>query len=140
MRPEEFIIADTPNDCSTRQIILSREPLVAGVPLGSLDGGTTPVEQFFVRNHFQIPSLDTANWRLEIDGEVENLLSLGYDDLKRLPSKELPVLLECAGNSRASVQPPIEGLMWDHSGVNSARWNFRGFANNSIHAVPVIVQ
>lgn len=115
-------MANKPNDSSTQRILLNREPLVAGVPLKSLDGGATPVEQFFVRNHFQIPVVDGAAWNLTVDGEVENGLSLSYADLKQMPSKELPVLLECAGNSRASVQPPIEGLLWDHSGVSSALW------------------
>ena len=32
------------------------------------------------------------------------------------------MVLECAGNSRASIQPPIEGLLWDNGGVSTARW------------------
>lgn len=115
-------MAQQSNNSSAEQVILNREPLVAGVPLKSLDGGATPVEQFFVRNHFQMPTMDGAGWNLTVDGEVENALSLSYDDLTQMPSKELLVLLECAGNSRASVQPPIEGLLWDHSGVSSALW------------------
>lgn len=115
-------MAEKPSSSSTEQIILNRAPLVAGVPLKSMAGGATPVKQFFVRNHFQMPTMDGKAWNLIVDGEVENLLSLSYDNLKQLPDKELQVLLECAGNSRASVQPPIEGLLWDHSGVSSAMW------------------
>jgi DMSO/TMAO reductase YedYZ molybdopterin-dependent catalytic subunit len=119
---KEIVMADQPSFSFTERIVLNREPLVSGVPLKSLDGGPTPVEQFFVRNHFPMPTMDESVWNLTIDGEVEHTLSLSYEDLKQLPSRELQVLLECAGNSRASVQPPIEGLLWDHSGVSSARW------------------
>lgn len=55
-------MADKPNGSSTQRIVLSREPLMAGVPLRSLDGATTAVEQFFVRNHFQIPIMDGKPW------------------------------------------------------------------------------
>lgn len=115
-------MSDQRNNSSAERIVLNREPLVAGVPLGSMDVGATPVEQFFVRNHFQMPVIDGAEWKLAIDGEIKNSLSLSYEDLMQMPSEELQVLLECAGNSRASVQPPIEGLLWDHSGVSSALW------------------
>jgi DMSO/TMAO reductase YedYZ molybdopterin-dependent catalytic subunit len=47
---------------------------------------------------------------------------LKYDDLKQLPSKEVVSLLECAGNSRAVMQPPAEGVPWDHGAVGTARW------------------
>ena len=109
-------------DASVEQIVLNREPLVAGVPHSSLHGGNTPAKQFFVRNHFPTPSLNGPDWRLPIDGEVESPFELSYEELKALPSKESTILLECAGNSRASIQPPIEGLLWDHSGVSSAQW------------------
>ena len=82
----------------------------------------TPASGFFVRNHFPIPSVDIASWRLSVTGELERPVRLKLDDLRCLPSKEIGALLECAGNSRAAVQPPIEGLLWDHGGVGSARW------------------
>ena len=30
--------------------------------------------------------------------------------------------LECAGNSRSSVIPPCEGMLWGHGGVGFATW------------------
>ncbi len=47
---------------------------------------------------------------------------LRYDDLARLPSKELVALLECAGNGRATMRPPAEGVPWDYGAVGTARW------------------
>lgn len=103
--------------------IMSQEPLVAGTSLGSMGDLVTPANSFFVRNHFPIPQLDSSVWRLSVSGEVERPYSLGLDGLKQLPGKELLVLMECAGNSRSSVQPPIQGLMWDNGAVSTARWS-----------------
>ena len=102
--------------------VLSAEPLCAQAPLTAFDTWVTPTSRFFIRNHFAIPDLDVAVWRVNIEGQVERPLSLGYEDLKRLPSKELVCLLECAGNSRTTAIPPVEGLLWEHGGVGTARW------------------
>ena len=39
-----------------------------------------------------------------------------------ITSKEVRVLLECASNSLTAIQPPIEGLLWNHRGVGTTRW------------------
>jgi DMSO/TMAO reductase YedYZ molybdopterin-dependent catalytic subunit len=57
-----------------------------------------------------------------VGGAVNRELSLTYADLKQFPSSEIHSLLECAGNSRSSVQPQIEGLLWDHGAVGNANW------------------
>ncbi len=106
----------------TELTVLSRTPLVAGIPLPSLDGGITPTGRHFIRNHFSIPQLDISSWSLVVGGEVEKPLRLSSNELRQLPRKDLVALLECAGNSRASVQPPVEGLLWDHGGVGTATW------------------
>ena len=107
---------------SNQLTVLSEEPLVAGAALTSLSSVITPTNCFFVRNHFPIPKSDISSWNLTVTGEVKRPLHLRYDDLRRLPSKEIVALQECAGNSRATVQPPIEGLLWDHGAVGTARW------------------
>lgn len=101
---------------------MSREPLVAGTSLGSMEDLVTPADTFFVRNHFPIPQLEASNWSLSVGGEVERPGSLDLDALKQMPRKELLVLMECADNSRASIQPPIEGILWDNGGVSNAQW------------------
>jgi DMSO/TMAO reductase YedYZ molybdopterin-dependent catalytic subunit len=87
-----------------------------------MDGALTPTNQFFVRNHFPIPAIDASHWKLSVSGEVDHPISFTYRELKSLPAGNLTCLLECAGNSRAAVQPPVEGLLWDHGGVSNARW------------------
>lgn len=116
-------MAEDVTGISDKLTVLSQQPLVAGAAFSSMDGGVVPAGEFFVRNHFPIPSPDISTWDFSVTGEVERTLHFNYGDLKRLPGKEIAVLLECAGNSRAAVQPPIEGLLWDHGGVSSARWS-----------------
>jgi len=41
--------------------------------------------------------VDTHAWRLVVDGNVENKLSLSYQELLELPTFEKPVLLICPG-------------------------------------------
>ena len=102
--------------------VLSREPLVAGAPMSGLDSQVVPTNLFFIRNHFPVPAMDADLWSVKVTGQVRNEFSLTYAELKGMPRTELEALMECAGNSRAAIQPPIEGLLWDHSGVSSARW------------------
>ena len=102
--------------------VLSQEPLVAGTPMSLLDGHVVPTNLFFIRNHFPVPAMDADQWSLKVTGKVRDEFSLTYADLKEMGRTELEALLECAGNSRAAIQPPIEGLLWDHSGVSSANW------------------
>ncbi len=115
-------MSETPPGCTSKLKYLSQEPLVGGMPLSEMDGGVTPTNQFFIRNHFPIPTIDASQWRLAVSGQVNHSLKLTYLDLQSIPAKDLGCTLECAGNSRAAVQPPVEGLLWDHGGVSNARW------------------
>ena len=107
---------------STLQIV-SADPLCEECTLPSLDTLITPVERFYVRSHFaQTPELSGPAWRLTIDGEVRTPLRLSLADLEALPSKEQITTLECAGNSRSYVTPPVEGLAFRHGAVSTAQW------------------
>ena len=81
-----------------------------------------PNAHFYVRNHFQIPALDPATWRLTLGGLVERPLSLSLRDLTNMPSQTLVVTLECAGNARALLDPPVEGEKWGFGAVSTAEW------------------
>ena len=113
-----------PDSLEQSQLVpISEEPLCRESSLASLDSWITPAEPFYIRNHFlEIPDLNTSNWQLVVDGEVHNPLSLSFDDIRALPSRELVMTLECAGNSRAYVTPPAEGLVFRHGAVSTARW------------------
>lgn len=103
-------------------IIREREPLNLEMPFGSLDGFITPVEQFFVRSHFELPDIDVTTSRLKIEGEVETPLELTYGELRKMKTHTLPVTLECAGNGRAFLAPQVKGAQWERGAVGNAEW------------------
>ncbi len=91
-------------------------------PFGALNRLITPNELFYIRNHFNQPHLDKANWRLKVIGAVERPLELTYDQLLDLPSVTKTVTLECAGNGRAFLTPKAKGVQWELGAVSTAEW------------------
>jgi len=102
--------------------VLSEDPLCAGVFLSDLDAPVSPTGNHFIRSHFAAPQINFSDWSLLVTGDVENPLDLRYDDLLKMPSHEILSVMECAGNSRSTMQPPAEGVQWDNGGVGVSRW------------------
>jgi DMSO/TMAO reductase YedYZ molybdopterin-dependent catalytic subunit len=68
--------------------------------LDGLSREITPTADFYdVSKNTDDPEVDVKRWKLEIGGQVENALSLTYDDIKQLPSVEQYATLECISNS-----------------------------------------
>jgi DMSO/TMAO reductase YedYZ molybdopterin-dependent catalytic subunit len=100
----------------------AESPILLETPLAALDQPTTPTELFYVRNHFPQPALQAATWRLAVVGAVERELNLTLEDLRRMTSRSVPMTLECAGNSRASLTPAQRGVQWTNGAVSTAEW------------------
>jgi DMSO/TMAO reductase YedYZ molybdopterin-dependent catalytic subunit len=109
-------------DAETRLVLLSQQPYNAETRLDQIVGVLTPTAAFYKRNHFPIPQLDAATWRLEVGGRVAHTRILTLAELRALPSRTLTVTLECAGNGRAAMQPPVEGEPWSYGAVSTAEW------------------
>ena len=104
-------------------VLRSAEPLNCETPISALMGGTVmPNEHFYVRNHFPVPALDGARWRLNVGGLVRRPLRLGLRDLVNLPAQVQTVTLECAGNGRAFLTPAVGGEQWVLGAVSTAEW------------------
>ena len=105
-------------------LVVRREnPLNCEAPLTELGAGAAmPTERFYRRNHFPIPDLDAATYRLAVGGWVERPLALSLAELSAIPSRTLVATLECAGNGRTLFRPAIEGERWDLGAVSTARW------------------
>jgi DMSO/TMAO reductase YedYZ molybdopterin-dependent catalytic subunit len=73
-------------------------------------GGPTPNADFYVTSWASTPQVDVHKWTLKIHGLVNQPLSLNYDDIKRLPSVEQMLTLECISN------PP------DGKAISNAEW------------------
>lgn len=99
---------------------VTERPFNAETPLGVLASETTPTELFYVRNHFDLPSLDAAQFKLVVNGAVTKSLELSIDQLKEFPKKNLTLVMECAGNGRSGMTPKIKGTRWDLGAVSQA--------------------
>ena len=71
----------------------------------------TPIEEFYrVDTALVIPRINVADWKLEIDGKVDNKLTITFDQLLTMPMIEKDITLNCVSNE---VGGPY---------ISSARW------------------
>jgi len=103
-------------------IVREKEPVNLEMPFATLKAFITPVEQFYVRCHHPIPQLDARKWRLEIEGDVENPLSMDHAELAAMENRTITTTMECAGNGRAFLEPQRHGAQWEGGAVGTARW------------------
>src|SRR6266545_7268198 len=99
----------------TRRGLLTALPALSGIGFGAdlrspaparnvpgtlagVNGRITPVDRFFVRDHFQEPDLSLATWKLSVEGHVAQPLEISFSDLILAPAERREVTLECAGN------------------------------------------
>ena len=90
-------------------------------------GYLTPNELFFVRSHAPTPDIDPTTWELRVCGPgVERELTLGYEDLLRLPRVSVVQALECAGNGRRFFEErqgrAAPGTPWGLGAIGVAEW------------------
>lgn len=93
-----------------------------GLPLEALACPVTPPGLHYTLSHFDIPLLDPAAWRLELDGLVARPLTLDLPTLLARPAVEQVVTLECAGNGRMLMEPHTVSQPWAEEAVGTARW------------------
>lgn len=104
--------------------LFNDRPVNAETPAHLLDDPITPTNRHFIRNNGVPPDdVDAANWKVKIDGEVENELTLTIDDLKsQFEVVTMALLIECGGNGRAYFNPPVSGNQWTVGAVGCANW------------------
>jgi DMSO/TMAO reductase YedYZ molybdopterin-dependent catalytic subunit len=128
MPASELVAALDPEDACQQAIeaglvVHRAHPLNGETSIPALLGGVVmPNAHFYVRNHFQIPELDAATFRLAVGGLVDRPLSLSLRDLYNMRSQTLLVTLECAGNGRTLFQRSTEGEKWSVGAVSTAEW------------------
>jgi len=106
---------------------ISREELALaarnhGMPLEALRYDITPTGLHYLLIHYDIPVVDSAAWRLELDGSVERSLLLSLDELMARPAVTQPVTMECAGNGRARLSPRPISQPWLLEAVGTGQW------------------
>src|SRR5262245_26079873 len=50
-----------------------------------LDDATVPIELFFVRGHFPVPTTSSAGWALSISGSARTPLNIAFQGVSQLP-------------------------------------------------------
>src|SRR4051812_30230773 len=104
-------------------VVHRAHPLNCETSIPALVGGVVmPNARFYVRNHFQIPLLDEAAFRLNVSGLVDRPLTLRVRDLHNMRSQTLVATLECAGNGRTLFDRPTPGEKWALGAVSTAEW------------------
>jgi len=91
-------------------------------PLAALGARSISTAAHFRREHFPVPDVDRAAWRLRIGGSVATPAIVTLADLVGMPRRSLVVVLECAGHRRAELLPVTPGLQWQEGAVAEARW------------------
>ena len=110
----------------SRRDIVTDDPLNAHTPRAALRTYRTATTDLFVRDHFAIPHLDPATWRLRLDDGSQ----ITYADLLARRRVGIDMVLECAGNGRSGLTPRTPGLPWDDRAVGCAR--FAGVPPSSV--------
>ena len=103
-------------------IVRSSRPEDLEMQLSGFNQWITPIDQFFVRTHTYTPEpQNIGEWRLKLDGVVNQPLTLTMDDLKKMRRVEMVAVVECAGNGRSFYQPRVAGTQWAFGSVPSAK-------------------
>lgn len=109
----------------TDLILLTDRPPQLETPLKYFESDLTPNDAFFVRWHLSgIPtSVDVQSFRLEVEGHVNQPLSLSLADLrKQFEAVSLVALCQCSGNSRSLFEPRVPGGQWGNGAMGNGRW------------------
>src|SRR3954453_13563625 len=93
-----------------------------GMPLEALAYDVTPVGMHYLLTHYDVPRVDPASWRFEIDGAVERPLSLSLDELRERETVTSEVTFECAGNGRALLDPRPISQPWLLEAIGPGSW------------------
>lgn len=82
----------------------------------------TPLDRFFIRNHFDAPVDPQINWKLSVTGLVGKPLALTLAELQKMKQVTVEAVLQCAGNGRGLFQPRIPGVQWKRGAMGNAEW------------------
>jgi len=108
---------------SEQRRFVTQSPENSETPLADVRGWVTPTRLFFVRNHFDVPQLDLASWRLSVGGCVDRPLELSWEELNELLQRTVLATLECAGNGRSFLAQKVPGVPWGAGAVAHAEWS-----------------
>jgi DMSO/TMAO reductase YedYZ molybdopterin-dependent catalytic subunit len=83
----------------------------AGYDPARLPPGQYLTEKWPVLHAGTVPTIDPAAWTLEVSGEVERPLTLGWEQLLELPSREVTVDIHCV-TRWSRFDTTFKGVHW----------------------------
>lgn len=128
--PSRSLIAyadDAKSPARHELLVRSENPFNAEPKLDRLpEAFLTPVENFFVRNHGNQPTIDPKTYRLTIEGAVNRPLTITLGELiERFPRVNVTATVTCAGNRRIefAAEKAVPGVPWDAGAIGNAEWS-----------------
>lgn len=102
--------------------MVTTSPENSETPLESIRSWVTPNRLFFIRNHFETPTVDLSSWRLRVEGCVNHAAEWTWEQLMALPQRSVFATVECAGNGRSFLQEKVAGVQWGAGAIGHAEW------------------
>lgn len=97
-------------------------------PIHALDGTITPQGCAFERHHSGAIALRKEDYRLMVNGLVDQPLVFSYDDLERFPREVRTCFCECAANT---------GMEWAGAQLNGAQFTHGMIHNMEYTGIPL---
>jgi sulfoxide reductase catalytic subunit YedY len=109
----------------TDLLLLTSRPPQLETPIQYFKELVTPNEALFVRWHiFPIPtSVDLAEWRLKVSGNVGKEMALTLEDLKGFEKVTYTAFIQCSGNGRSFFDPRVPGGQWLNGAMGNVTWS-----------------
>ena len=102
---------------------ITSDPENSETPFNAFRSWITPNPSFYVRNHFDTPTVNAESWALTVSGCLERNLGFSWDDLCAMPSEVVVATMECAGNGRSFLLGNVPGVQWGVGAVGNAEWS-----------------
>ena len=81
----------------------------------------TPIEEFYIRNHYPTPEVEESEWSVSMTGAVDEG-DLSMAALRDLPTETVFHVMQCSGNGRSYFEPQVGGNQWSFGAVGNAEW------------------
>jgi DMSO/TMAO reductase YedYZ molybdopterin-dependent catalytic subunit len=83
----------------------------------------TPIDEFYIRNHYASPDIDASEWTISLTGMVDEEVELSVEELQQdYPYETVLHTMQCSGNGRSYFEPSVGGNQWSFGAVGNAEW------------------
>ncbi len=112
----------TPSGRHGNRTPVTHSPPNAETHRAALAAPLTELDDFYIRSNFPVPDVDPEEWRLTVRDLTGLEVTLSLSELQALGTTCLRTTLECAGNGRTLLDPPVDGTAWTLGGTSTAEF------------------